>query len=154
MILKKGSVLNSGNIFSILLVLFFGILAAFIEYSDRLEKDIQNRPESDYETIFARIKDIHSVYKRSRKNYTVTYVFSDRTGMLHERTEETDNALVSRLRVGDIAECRKLETEKQGILYSRLKGNTVSVRRLEFIKTFSLYCLYFSILLFAVSFLI
>ncbi len=152
--MNKSSMLNPGNLFSILLVLFFGLLFFFIEYSDRKENEILKSREAEYETVFARIKDIHAVYKRNRKNYTVTYVFSDRTGMLHEKTEETDTASVSRLRVGDIAECRKLETEKQGIIYSRLKGNAVSVRRLEFIKTFTLYCLYFSVLLFIISFFI
>ncbi|MDV6236413.1 hypothetical protein CH379_012325 [Leptospira ellisii] len=138
--------------YKILLILGCGALLFFFPFYLRISSEnrhldeVYHRLREPGETVFGTLTESVRVEKSGRRAYVVSYRVPDETGKLHEITEQVDENLYRRLRVGDSIEVRRRTFETFGKIrvLARIKKNSLFVNDFDFMETFSLTGLCFS----------
>ncbi|AYV57807.1 hypothetical protein [Leptospira kmetyi] len=100
-------------------------------------------------TVFGTLTESVRVEKSGKRAYLVSYRVPDELGKLYEITEQVDENLHQRLRVGDSIEVRRLTFETFGKtrVLARIKKNSLFINDFDFLETFAMAGLCFSGLL-------
>ncbi|EQA78514.1 hypothetical protein LEP1GSC193_1543 [Leptospira alstonii serovar Pingchang str. 80-412] len=90
-------------------------------------------------TVFGTLTESVRIEKSGRRAYLVTYRVPDESGKLYEITEQVDENLHQRLRVGDSIEVRRqtLETFGKTRVLARIKKNSLFINDFDFLETFA-----------------
>ncbi|MCG6169812.1 hypothetical protein LFX25_18055 [Leptospira sp. FAT2] len=97
-------------------------------------------------TVFGTLTESVRVEKSGKRAYLVSYRVPDESGKLHEITEQVDENLSQRLRVGDSIEVRRqtFETFGKVRVLARIKKNSLFINDFDFLEMFALIGLCFS----------
>ncbi|PJZ52849.1 hypothetical protein CH380_12340 [Leptospira adleri] len=97
-------------------------------------------------TVFGTLTESVRVEKSGKRAYLVSYRVPDESGKLHEITEQVDENLYQRLRVGDSIEIRRktFETFGKVRVLARIKKNSLFINDFDFLEIFALIGLGFS----------
>ncbi|AOP36234.1 hypothetical protein A0128_19585 [Leptospira tipperaryensis] len=97
-------------------------------------------------TVFGTLTESVRVEKSGKRAYLVSYRVPDESGKLHEITEQVDENLYQRLRVGDSIEIRRKTFETFGKIrvLARIKKNSLFINDFDFLEIFALTGLCFS----------
>lgn len=97
-------------------------------------------------TVFGTLTESVRVEKSGKRAYLVSYRVPDESGKLHEITEQVDENLYQRLRVGDSIEIRRKTFETFGKIrvLARIKKNSLFINDFDFLEIFALIGLGFS----------
>ncbi|RHX84110.1 hypothetical protein [Leptospira stimsonii] len=144
--------------YKILFVLGLGSVLFFLPFylvvngeNNHLDQVYQSLREPG-PTVFGTLTESVRVEKSGKRAYLVSYRVPDESGKLHEVTEQVDENLYQRLRVGDSIEIRRKTFETFGKIrvLARIKKNSLFINDFDFLEIFALTGLCFSgILIFA-----
>ncbi|MBM9578070.1 hypothetical protein JWG45_13010 [Leptospira sp. 201903070] len=141
--------------YKILFVLGLGSILFFLpfylvvtEENKHLDQIYQSLREPGA-TVFGTLTESVRVEKSGKRAYLVSYRVPDESGKLHEVTEQVDENLYQRLRVGDSIEIRRKTFETFGKIrvLARIKKNSLFISDFDFLEIFALTGLCFSAIL-------
>ncbi|MBM9502278.1 hypothetical protein JWG44_18665 [Leptospira sp. 201903071] len=138
--------------YKILFVLGLGSILFFLPFylvvsgeNKHLDRIYQSLREPGA-TVFGTLTESVRVEKSGKRAYLVSYRVPDESGKLHEITEQVDENLYQRLRVGDSIEIRRKTFETFGKIrvLARIKKNSLFINDFDFLEIFALTGLCFS----------
>ncbi|EMO52404.1 hypothetical protein [Leptospira noguchii] len=135
-------------------ILFFLPFYLFIHAENKQLDQIYQKLKEPGPTVFGTLTESVRIEKSGGRAYLVSYRVPDEFGKLYEITEQVDENLYQRLRVGDSIEVRiqTLETFGKIRMLARIKKNSLSINDFNFLEMFSKIGLCFSLILLAVGF--
>ncbi|EMJ55961.1 hypothetical protein LEP1GSC013_0169 [Leptospira interrogans serovar Valbuzzi str. Duyster] len=134
--------------------LFFLPFYLFIHTENKQLDWIYQKLKEPGSTVFGTLTESVRIEKSGRRAYLVSYRVPDEFGKLYEITEQVDENLYQRLRVGDSIEVRiqTLKTFGKIRMLARIKKNSLSINDFDFLEMFSKIGLCFSVILLATGF--
>ncbi|EMM98297.1 hypothetical protein LEP1GSC021_4348 [Leptospira noguchii str. 1993005606] len=135
-------------------ILFFLPFYLFVHSENKQLDWIYQKLKEPGPTVFGTLTESVRIEKSGGRAYLVSYRVPDEFGKLYEITEQVDENLYQRLRVGDSIEVRiqTLETFGKIRMLARIKKNSLSINDFNFLEMFSKIGLCFSLILLAVGF--
>ncbi|AXR62807.1 hypothetical protein [Leptospira mayottensis] len=148
---------NSTPFYKILFAIGFGSISFFFPFylivsseNKHLDQVYRSLREPG-PTVFGTLTESIRIEKPGRRAYLVSYRVPDEFGKLYEITEQVDENLHKRLRVGDSIEVRRQTFETFGKIQvlARIKKNSLFINDFDFLEMFSMIGLCFSGILLA-----
>ncbi len=146
---------KSIRLLSVFSLVLFSIIYSIVAYKNTILKAEYPGIELDGEQTFSILINYNTYRKSNRQIHNYTYIIPTKNGVKASITEEVDSKTNLQLRIGDTIETRKKTISLFGkdLLLSRIEGNKANYPNLDFLETFLLIGIYFSLAGFLLSYL-